>query len=160
MQLNHAMFHRTGGWVLKSESHRGVSDTGNQPTRRLTFRIYGASNRKFRFVGVLILVHKSLLRLVPHPEDTESNDPVSVYVRAELMHSSGDQKYRSKTVKGYPSKESSHNSLDIMWDESFTWEIAHDNLAFIRLIVVEDKFAFDEPFVVYCGRLSYMKEGK
>ena len=141
MQLNHAMFYRTGGWVLKSESHRGPgSSTGDQSARKLTFRIYGASN-------------------LPHPEDTQSNDSVSVYVRAELMHSKGDQKYRSKTVKGNPSSESSNNSLDITWDETFTWEVERDELAFVRLVVVEDKFAFDEPFAVYCGRLSYLKEG-
>ncbi|CAE7156149.1 unnamed protein product [Rhizoctonia solani] len=141
MQLNHAMFTGTGGWVLKSEYQRGLAGrTSDQPKRKLNIRIYGASN-------------------LPHPEDTQSDDSVSVYIRAELMHHGGDQKYRTKTVKGSPSQESTHNSLDIMWDETFTWEVTPDDLAFIRFIVVEDKFAFDEPFAVYCARLVYVKEG-
>ncbi|CAE6432273.1 unnamed protein product [Rhizoctonia solani] len=141
MQLNHAMFNDTGGWVLKSEYQRGLaSRINNQGTRKLAIRIYGVSN-------------------LPHPEDTQSGDSVSVYIRAELMHREKDQKYRTKTVKGAPSQESTHNSLDIMWDETFTWEVTPDDLAFIRFIVVEDKFAFDEPFAVYCTRLSYVKEG-
>ncbi|CUA75014.1 hypothetical protein RSOLAG22IIIB_01650 [Rhizoctonia solani] len=141
MQLNHAMFNDTGGWVLKSEYQRGLaSRESDQATRKLTIRIYGASN-------------------LPHPEDTQSDDSVSVYIRAELMHYEKDQKYRTKTVKGAPSQESSHNSLDIMWDETFTWEVTPDDLAFIRFVVVEDKFAFDEPFAVHCARLSYVKEG-
>ncbi|KAH7340763.1 PLC-like phosphodiesterase [Rhizoctonia solani] len=141
MQLNHAMFNDTGGWVLKSEYQRGlISQASDQSTRKLTIRIYGASN-------------------LPHPEDTQSDDSVSVYIRAELMHHGKDQKYRTKTVKGAPSRESTHNSLDIMWDETFTWDITSDDLAFIRFVVVEDKFAFDEPFMVYCARLSYVKEG-
>jgi hypothetical protein len=97
---------------------------------------------------------------VPHPEDTKSDDAVSVYVRAELLHSGQDLKYRTKTVKGYPSRESTHNSLDVMWDETLTWEATADDLAFIRFVVVEDKFAFDEPFAVYCARLSYVQEGR
>ncbi|GAB1517639.1 hypothetical protein RhiTH_000688 [Rhizoctonia solani] len=142
MQLNHAMFHNTGGWVLKSEYQRGLTSLiSNQPAQKLTIRIYGASN-------------------LPHPEDTQSDDSVSVYIRAELMHHQKDQKYRTKTMKAAPSQESTHNSLDIMWDETFTWEIMPDDLAFIRFVVVEDKFAFDEPFMVYCARLSYVKEGK
>ncbi|CAE6504535.1 unnamed protein product [Rhizoctonia solani] len=142
MQLNHAMFNDTGGWVLKSEHQRGLaSRESDQATRKLTIRIYGASN-------------------LPHPEDTQSDDSVSVYIRAELMHYEKDQKYRTKTVKGAPSQESSHNSLDIMWDETFTWEVTPDDLAFIRFVVVEDKFAFDEPFAVHCARLSYVKEGE
>ncbi|CAE6481838.1 unnamed protein product [Rhizoctonia solani] len=141
MQLNHAMFHNTGGWVLKSEYQRGLTSLiSNQPAQKLTIRIYGASN-------------------LPHPEDTQSDDSVSVYIRAELMHHQKDQKYRTKTMKAAPSQESTHNSLDIMWDETFTWEIMPDDLAFIRFVVVEDKFAFDEPFMVYCARLSYVKEG-
>ncbi|KDN51786.1 hypothetical protein RSAG8_00334, partial [Rhizoctonia solani AG-8 WAC10335] len=142
MQLNHAMFNDTGGWVLKSEYQRGLaSRASDQATRKLTVRIYGASN-------------------LPHPEDTKSDDSVSVYIRAELMHHEKDQKYRTKTVKGAPSQESTHNSLDIMWDETFTWEIKPDDLAFIRFVVAEDKFmAFDEPFAVHCARLSYVKEG-
>ncbi|KAG8734080.1 hypothetical protein FRC11_012230 [Ceratobasidium sp. 423] len=136
MQLNYAMFNGTGGWVLKNKYQRGFSSQVNdQPARKLTIRIYGASN-------------------LPHPEDTQSDDSVSVYIRAELMHHEKDQKYRTKTVRGAPSQESTHNSLDIMWDETFSWEITPDDLAFIRFVVVEDKFAFDEPFAVYCARLS------
>ncbi|CAE6520851.1 unnamed protein product [Rhizoctonia solani] len=135
MQLNHAMFNDTGGWVLKSEYQRGLFSLTNQPTRKLSVRIYGASN-------------------LPHPEDTQSDDSVSVYIKAELMHREKDQKYRTKTVKGAPSQESTHNSLDIMWDETFSWEVTPDELAFLRFVVVEDKFAFDEPFAVYCARLS------
>ncbi|QRV86152.1 phosphatidylinositol-specific phospholipase C [Ceratobasidium sp. AG-Ba] len=141
MQLNHAMFHNTGGWVLKSAYQRGQGElAGNQSARKFTCKIYGVSN-------------------LPHPEDTKSNDSVSVYVRVELMHTSQDLKHRTKTVKGAPSSESTHNSLDIMWDESFTWEITPDDLAFIRFVVVEDKFAFDEPFAVYCARMTYVQEG-
>jgi hypothetical protein len=76
------------------------------------------------------------------------------------MHHHKDQKDRTKTVKAAPSRESTHNSLDIMWDEAFTWEVTPDDLAFIRFVVVEDKFAFDEPFMVYCARVSYVKEGR
>ncbi|KAG8683968.1 hypothetical protein FRC09_015694 [Ceratobasidium sp. 395] len=141
MQLNHAMFHNTGGWVLKNAYQRGVGELMlNQPGRKLTCRIYGVSN-------------------LPHPEDTKSNDSVSVYIRAELMHSSKDQKYRTKTVKGQPSSDLTHNNLDIMWDETFTWETTPDDLAFLRFVVVEDKFAFDEPFAVYCARVVYIQEG-
>ncbi|KAG8746496.1 hypothetical protein FRC12_014265 [Ceratobasidium sp. 428] len=142
MQLNHAMFHNTGGWVLKNAYQRGVGELMlNQPGRKLTCRIYGVSN-------------------LPHPEDTKSNDSVSVYIRAELMHSSKDQKYRTKTVKGQPSSDLTHNNLDIMWDETFTWETTPDDLAFLRFVVVEDKFAFDEPFAVYCARVVYIQEGE
>lgn len=102
--------------------------------------------------------HLSLL--VPRPEDTKANDAVSVYVRAELMHSHGDQTYRSKTVKGQPSPNSGHNTLDIIWGETLTWEMTPDDLAFIRFIVVEDKFAFDEPFAVCCARLVCVQEGE
>lgn len=97
---------------------------------------------------------------VPHPEDTQSEDTVSVYVRAELMHSNQDQRYRTKTVKGVPNRESNHNGLDIMWDETFEWEFTSDALAFVRFIVVQDKFAFDEPFAVYCARVSYIRDGE
>lgn len=76
------------------------------------------------------------------------------------MHSHGDQKYRSKTVKCQPSTDLTHNNLDVMWDETLNWEITPDDLAFIRFIVVEDKFAFDEPFAVYCARLVCVREGE
>jgi phosphatidylinositol phospholipase C delta len=108
---------------------------------------------------------------VPPPKGSKN---FAAYIKAELLHSSQDQHWKSKTVK---CKDVLDTGADIMWNESFEWEFEYDELTFVRcalftlkdgrvnnfsttrLLVKESEFGEDEHLAVFCARLSYLQEG-
>jgi phosphatidylinositol phospholipase C, delta len=66
--------------------------------------------------------------LVPAPSE-HSGESYHAYVRVQLFHESGEEKWSSKAVKV---KDVPEKGADIIWDGSFEWEIWADELAFLR----------------------------
>jgi hypothetical protein len=90
-----------------------------------------------------------ILRLVPHPNGRESKT-YSTYVRAELFHTRKDQEWRSKTVKA---KDVLGIGADVMWNETFGWEIVDDPFAFIRYC------QYLESLLSLCANSSHIRTG-
>lgn len=64
--------------------------------------------------------------LVPRKDD---EDELSLRVKIHLLHRSGDQEWKSKTVK---TKVSSEGIFDAWFDEQCIWKAKVDELAFVR----------------------------
>ncbi|KAJ3777145.1 PLC-like phosphodiesterase [Lentinula raphanica] len=86
--------------------------------------------------------------LQPHPEKT-----YRVYIEAELFHNHHDQKWKSKTV-------TTTEEGDATWNETFEWVFNHDELAFLRLRVRENRrFEEDRDLAVFCARMNHVQQG-
>lgn len=53
----------------------------------------------------------------------------STYIRAQLLHATQDQEWRSATVKV---RDMPGSGADVMWNGQFEWEFENDELAFLR----------------------------
>ncbi|THV02613.1 PLC-like phosphodiesterase [Dendrothele bispora CBS 962.96] len=134
MQLNEAMFVGTGGWVLK-------------PQRMLTGEESGV---RVRLSGEIVGVSS-----LPPPKDHE-NESYSAYVKAELLHGTQDQDWKSKSVK---TKDVPGEGGDSIWNDKFEWEFDEDELAFIRIAVKEKEWGKDDELAVFCARLDHLQQG-
>lgn len=139
MQLNEGLFVGSGGWVLKPARLLGMAPS--MPGRhRLKAQIVGAST-------------------LPAPNG-RADKSFSTYVEAELFHHQQNQKWRSKTEK---TRHVAGAGADVMWDmwenESFAWEYEADDLAFLRLTVMESELGKDDKLVVFCARVDHLQQG-
>ncbi|KAJ6602808.1 PLC-like phosphodiesterase [Mycena vulgaris] len=135
MQLNEGMFVGSSGWVLK-------------PARLLA--LGGAMPGRYRLGGEIVGVSS-----LP-PPNGRAEKSYSAYVAAELFHAQQDQKWRSKTVK---TRDVYRAGADPMWNERFEWEYEADDLAFLRLTVMESEFGRDDKMVVFCARVDHLQQG-
>ncbi|KAJ3714187.1 PLC-like phosphodiesterase [Lentinula raphanica] len=85
--------------------------------------------------------------LQPHPEKT-----YRVYIEAELFHNHHDQKWKSKTV-------TTTEEGDATWNETFEWVFNHDELAFLRCVVLVGMFEEDRDLAVFCARMNHVQQG-
>ncbi|KAL0947956.1 hypothetical protein HGRIS_010585 [Hohenbuehelia grisea] len=134
MQVNEAMFVGTGGWVLKPGRLVGMGGMG------------GRFKLQAEIVGITAL---------PPPDDRR-NKSFHTYVRAQLYHASGVQKWRSKSVK---TKDTPGDGADILWNERFEWDLEADELAVLRLVVFEDELGKDDKLAVFCARMEHLQQG-
>ncbi len=79
-----------------------------------------------------------------------------LYARVQLFHAAGDQKVKTKSVKP---TEYSNGVVGVMWDQTFEFEVEWDELAFVRLLVMEDEFGKDDKVAVFCARVGNLCEG-
>ncbi|KAF9026627.1 PLC-like phosphodiesterase [Hymenopellis radicata] len=79
-----------------------------------------------------------------------------LYARVQLFHSAGDQKVKTKSVKPteYP-----NGVVGVMWDQTFEFDVEWDELAFLRLLVMEDEFGRDDKVAVFCARVGNLCDG-
>ncbi|KAF7314301.1 Phosphoinositide phospholipase C [Mycena kentingensis (nom. inval.)] len=136
MQLNEAMFVGTTGWVLKPRKLRGGEDPGDEGRERLTVDIAGISS-------------------LP-PPNGRSSKSFSTYLKAKLLHSEQDLRWKSKVVKthhfpGY--------GADLMINEKIEWEYSKDELAFVRFTVMEHELGRDDKIVNFVARVDYLQPG-
>ncbi|KAJ7164740.1 PLC-like phosphodiesterase [Mycena crocata] len=134
MQLNEGMFVGTGGWVLK-------------PARLLGGP---AMTGRYRMAGDVVGIST-----LP-PPNGRAEKSYSAYVNAELFHNKQDQKWRTETVQ---TRDVSGAGADIMWNDCFEWEYEADDLAFLRLTVMESEFGRDDKIVVFCARVDHLQQG-
>ncbi|KAJ7113008.1 PLC-like phosphodiesterase [Mycena epipterygia] len=135
MQLNEGMFVGTAGWVLKPARMLGVDGA-----------VGGRHVLAAELVGISALP----------PPNGRADKSYSAYVDAELFHYQQDQKWHSKTVK---TQDVPGDGADVMWNERFEWEYEVDDLAFIRLTVMESEFGRDDKIVVFCARVDHLQQG-
>ncbi|KAJ7019873.1 PLC-like phosphodiesterase [Mycena alexandri] len=139
MQLNEGMFVGTEGWVLKPARLLGMGEK-MEGRHRLVGEVVGISS-------------------LP-PPNGRADKSYSAYVTAELFHAQQDQKWRSKTVK---TQDVPGAGGDIMWGvfeaERFEWEYDADELAFLRLTVMENEFGRDDHLAVFCARVDHLQQG-
>ncbi|KAJ7186489.1 PLC-like phosphodiesterase [Mycena filopes] len=142
MQLNEGMFVGSGGWVLKPAVLLGMG---------------GRMEARHRLVGEIVGISS-----LP-PPNGRADKTYSAYVTAELFHAQQDQKWRSKTAK---TRDVPGAGADVMWGsvgvfetERFEWEYDADELAFLRLTVMESEFGRDDRMVVFCARVDHLQQG-
>jgi len=132
MQLNEAMFYGTGGWVLKPAHLRGEEV---QPKKvKIDINVAGLS---------------SLPRVGGETE-------ISLRVRIHLLHQDGDLEWKSKSTE---SKVSPDGVFDAQVHENCSWTAKVDELAFIRILITQDKYGLDEHRAVFCARLQSIQQG-
>ncbi|KAF7361277.1 Phosphoinositide phospholipase C [Mycena sanguinolenta] len=136
MQLNEGMFVGSPGWVLKPAHLRPTDGTASSQKSRLACEIVGIS-------------------ALP-PPNGHANKSFSVYVYAELFHAQQDQKCQSKTVKA---QDESGEGADVLFNEKFEWVYEDDELAFLRLTVMQSEFGRDDKLVVFCARVAHLAQG-
>ena len=87
--------------------------------------------------------------LVPAPNG-RAGKTFSTYVRAQLLHASGDLEWRSKSIKTQHSIETGAN---VIWQSQFEWEYENDEMAFLRYIPSFDPFSDSSlsPFSLVIG---------
>ncbi|KAL0066276.1 hypothetical protein AAF712_006707 [Marasmius tenuissimus] len=135
MGFNEAMFVGTPGWVLKPKHM--IHDCNHEKSRvRLNAEVIGVSG-------------------LPCPSGDEGGS-FHAYITAKLYHAQQEQKWKSKSVK---TKDVLGVGSNIMWNERFEWVFEEDDLAFVRLLIKEDRFGRDAPLSVFVGRLAYMQQG-
>ncbi|KAJ7102474.1 PLC-like phosphodiesterase [Mycena belliarum] len=134
MQLNEGMFVGSPGWVLKPARLIGSESMGGR--HKLAGEIAGISS-------------------LP-PPNGQAEKAYSAYVTAELFHAQQNQKWRTKTAKGL---DVHRVGADFMWNERFEWEYEADDLAFLRLTVMESEFGLDDKMVVFCARVDHLQQG-
>lgn len=135
MQINEAMFVGSHGWILKPKRLIGLGAEGSEK-----MKITG------QFAGLSSL-----------PVHEEGLNSVSVYIRAELITSNNELKWRSKTTK---CKSILKTGVDVMFsDATFEWEYDSDDLAFLRILIMEEEFGTDDEMAVFCARIDHLQEG-
>lgn len=135
MQVNEAMFIAGPGWIVKPVSLRGV-ELSVPRRKRLQGKIIGISS-------------------LPPPKK-RADKTFSIYVHAQLLHSDKDIEWRSTSVK---TRDLSGSGADAIWDGAFEWEFAEDELAFLRLVVMENDFGRDATLAVFCARVIHLQHG-
>ncbi|KAF8063431.1 PLC-like phosphodiesterase [Lyophyllum atratum] len=135
MQVNEGMFVGGPGWAVRPRGGRGVEGVW-EGRRRVVGRVVGVSS-------------------LPAPNG-RAGKTYGTYVCAQLMHAEGDLEWRSSTVG---TRDVPGAGADAMWDGTFEWEFAPDELAFLRLVISEDEFGRDDKMVVFCARLAYLQTG-
>ncbi|KAJ7676340.1 PLC-like phosphodiesterase [Mycena rosella] len=134
-RLNEGMFVGTGGWVLKPARLLGMG---------------GAMAGRHKLAGEIVGISS-----LPPPTG-RAEKGYSAHINAELFHSQQDQKWRSKTVKTH---DVFRAGADVLWNERFEWEYEADDLAFLRLTVMENEFGRDDKMVVFCARVDHLQQG-
>jgi len=134
MQINEAMFAGSEGWVLK-------------PAHLLS--LGQSMSGKLRITGEVIGVSS-----LPAPN---GQSHFSAYIRAELLHSEGEESWHTKTLK--VKDISPETGADILWKDQFSWTFDSDELAFIRLLVKEAEWGKDEVLGIFCARVDYLQQG-
>ncbi|KIM44041.1 hypothetical protein M413DRAFT_443101 [Hebeloma cylindrosporum] len=140
MQVNEAMFVGTPGWVAKPRHMRTGDPEETKPP-----------GGREKLVGEIVGVSS-----LPAPNG-RAGKKFSTYVRAQLFHASGDLEWRSKSIKTQHSIETGAN---VVWQSQFEWEYENDELAFLRLLILEDEWGKDDRIVVFCGRLEDIIKGQ
>ncbi|KAJ7262786.1 PLC-like phosphodiesterase [Mycena haematopus] len=136
MQLNEGMFVGSPGWVLKPARLRPTGSTATSQKSKLTCEIVGIS-------------------ALP-PPNGRADRSFSTYVYAELFHAQQDQKWQGKTVKA---QDVPGAGADVLYNEKFEWVFEEDELAFLRLTVMQNEFGRDDTMVVFCARVAYLDQG-
>ncbi|KAJ7487289.1 PLC-like phosphodiesterase [Mycena galericulata] len=136
MQINEGMFVGSPGWVLKPPRLRGESTGAPAGRHTLAAEVVGIS-------------------ALPPPKG-RTDKSYSAYVYAELFHSQQDQKWSSKAVKTTDVPDA---GADVLWNERFEWTYEADDLAFLRLTVLQSEFGRDDKLVVFCARVDHLQEG-
>ncbi|KAJ6510429.1 PLC-like phosphodiesterase [Mycena sanguinolenta] len=136
MQLNEGMFVGSPGWVLKPAYLRTTDSNAPSQKSKLECEIAGIS-------------------ALP-PPNGHANKSFSAYVYAELFHAQQDQKWQGKTVK---TQDVSGEGADVLCNEKFEWVFEEDELAFLRLSVMQSEFGKDDKLVVFCARVAHLAQG-
>ncbi|KAJ7844656.1 hypothetical protein B0H13DRAFT_2364126 [Mycena leptocephala] len=123
------------GWVLKPAYLRGEGDAKS-----------GRVKLAAEVVGISALP----------PPNGRADKSFSAYVNAELLHAQQDQKWHSKTVK---TQDVPGAGADAMWNERFEWEYERDEMAFLKLTIMESEFGRDDTIVVFCARVDHLQQG-
>ncbi|KAJ6554266.1 PLC-like phosphodiesterase [Mycena capillaripes] len=139
MQLNEGLFVGSPGWVLKPARLRGGDADAD-----------GQGIQRQRLVGEVVGISA-----LP-PPNGRADKTYSAYVRAELLHSEQDRTWSTKVVK---TRDVPGAGADVLWNERFEWEFAADDLAFLRLTVMESEFGRDDKMVVFCARVEHLQQG-
>ncbi|KAI0064963.1 PLC-like phosphodiesterase [Artomyces pyxidatus] len=135
VQINEAMFAGTPGWVVKPAAL--LPGYGDAPAK--------------------VTVKCSIIGLSSLPTSHDSS--VSVYIQAQLFHFTSTDEWRSKTVQCKDLK-ALEGKADLTWEESFEFTYDDDELAFLRLNVVEDvAFGRDVKMAVFVARIQQLEEG-
>ncbi|KAJ7479758.1 PLC-like phosphodiesterase [Mycena latifolia] len=135
MQLNEGLFVGSAGWVLKPARLLGMG---------------GAMGGRHKLAGEIVGISS-----LP-PPNGRAEKGYAAYVAAELFHAQQDQKWRSKTAKTH---DVHRVGADLVWNERFEWEYEADDLAFLRLTVMEEEFGRDDKMVVFCARVDHLQQG-
>ena len=138
--MNEAMFVGSPGWVAKPRHMRTGDPEETKPSggrEKLVGEIVGVSScASF----LLLFASTSELNecfLVPAPNG-RAGKTFSTYVRAQLLHASGDLEWRSKSIKTQHSVETGAN---VTWQSQFEWEYENDEMAFLRYVPSFDPFS-------------------
>ncbi|KAI0052834.1 PLC-like phosphodiesterase [Auriscalpium vulgare] len=136
VQINEAMFIGTPGWVAKPAKLLPGYDAASTTRVRLTGEIIGLSS-------------------LP----TKQEGSISVYIRAQLVHFKNTNEWRSKTIKCKDLKDL-QGKADVMFNEQFEFTYEGDELAFLRLIVVDNvAYGRDVKMAVFVARVEQLEEG-
>ncbi|KAJ7879082.1 hypothetical protein B0H14DRAFT_3435317 [Mycena olivaceomarginata] len=131
-QLNEGLFVGSPGWVLKPARLRGGSRT-----------LMGSGFRGSGYSG-----YEKEKRADWHPPDAvpppngRAAKAYSTYVYAELLHFEQDRTWLTKVTQDVPGA-----GANVLWNERFEWEFAADDLAFLRLTVMQSEFGRDDKIV-------------
>ncbi|KIY63577.1 PLC-like phosphodiesterase [Cylindrobasidium torrendii FP15055 ss-10] len=74
-----------------------------------------------------------------------------LYTKVQLFHKDGDKLWESKSVKA--------GEKGLVWDETVEWKEHWDELAFLRVRVLENEWGKDDRLGIFCARVKYLKEG-
>ncbi|KAH7105382.1 PLC-like phosphodiesterase [Auriculariales sp. MPI-PUGE-AT-0066] len=143
MQLNEALFSGTNGWALKPPSLRPLGSLN------LKEHVHHVKQHFFTFSAHTFTV--DIAGATGIPREGEGHDPEwSLYVTAELVHNNGNKEWHSnsKSVTFLP-------RANPMWHASNTWTLPKgDELAFIRLVVMREKWGYDTHLGFFAARIS------
>jgi len=82
---------------------------------------------------------------------------LGVYTKVQLLHTDGDQEWCTRVV----SAAKGDNRANPMWNETFEWVVAQDELAFLRITVEESHVSLMKhaSLAVFTARIGHLKDG-
>ncbi|KDQ58129.1 hypothetical protein JAAARDRAFT_34942 [Jaapia argillacea MUCL 33604] len=173
MQVNEAMFVGTPGWVLKPGRLMGMGWMGGKV--KLNVEIAGLSSlpapqgkpfssyvlsQLFLSTGDLeckTLIIKSTPVPGPSapPPDLTAVDPESAYLDSGVVN----PWYIGGEVDGSLQPVGKIGVVDAMYESKFEWVYDADEIAFLRMFVVQSEFTRDARLAVFCARVDYLQQG-
>ncbi|KAJ7319388.1 PLC-like phosphodiesterase [Mycena albidolilacea] len=125
---------RAGGHISALNWQR--YDAGMQLNEGLFVGSPGWGIQRQRLVGEIVGISA-----LPPPYGRAAK-ACSAYVYAELLHFEQDRTWSTNVTQDVPGA-----GANVLWNERFEWEFAADDLAFLRLTVMQSEFGRDDKIV-------------
>ncbi|KAG6848856.1 hypothetical protein H0H93_013394 [Arthromyces matolae] len=152
MQINEAMFVGSPGWVVRPSPLRNPEAVITRK-RQFEGKIVGISGCASPSLST---TQRFLIFDVVPPPDGREGMTFSVYLRAQLFSVDKDLKWCSKSIE---TKDVPGVGADVIWDETWKWDFEDDELVFVRLLIMEEKFGKDNKLNVFCARVGHLYPG-